>query len=112
MIHLDRHRNFEYVWLLHTHTHTHTHTYIHRAKMKSLFIFIVLLIPTLAFAESSAPSQYQPIDLKQFDKVNAPSKSGVQFAVTCRAENGLEVKSTDAAYTDCVSKAQRKQQTK
>ncbi len=80
--------------------------------MKSLLFLIILSSSAVIFAEGNKPTQYQMMDLKQFDKVTAPAKSNVQFAVTCKTDDGREIKSTDAAYSDCLSKAQSKAQTK
>ncbi len=78
--------------------------------MKYFMLTIVGLFIIICKAEDKKDhSKYQTFDMKQFDNVNSENESsGIKLSVTCKNEDGKEIKSTEPEYQSCLEKTKRK----
>jgi hypothetical protein len=82
--------------------------------MKLFLMTAITLFCAAGFSEGKVDlSKYQTIDMKQMVNPTASSgssSSGIKFSanMTCKTEDGRELKQTDPEYQSCLVKAQSK----
>jgi len=80
--------------------------------MKTAFIVFAAIISFSHFAlaeEGKDLSGYQTLDMQQFNKIqnSVGQKKSLNFAMTCKTEDGREIKSSDPEFDSCLLKNQR-----
>lgn len=77
--------------------------------MKMLIILVTAMFCFSVNAEEKKNlSDYQTIDMKQFEGLDQKPKSNIQFSINCKTEDGRELKSTDVGYNECLEQAKNK----
>lgn len=78
--------------------------------MQLFLMTLLYVITSLCYAEDKKDlSNYQTLDMKQFDQLKSNNDSvKISFSVTCKTEDGREIKSTDSEYQTCLIQSQNK----